>query len=104
MFHFLTSTEQRDAYIRHLRSMLKIGGTAIIASFAPDGPMKCSGLPVERYSPEMIASLFGSEFEILETTRDVHQTPTGGHQAFTFVRLLRGSLAPPSPSGDLRRI
>ncbi len=104
MCHFLTNTEQRDAYMQHVRSALKIGGTAIIATFAPDGPVKCSGLPVERYSAEMIASMLGSNFEIVEALRHVHQTPTGGQQAFTFARFLRVSNESTMTLGDSRRI
>jgi len=54
--------------------MSKIGGMAIIGTFALAGLAKCSGLPVERYWPETIATLLGSEFEIAETTRELHRT------------------------------
>jgi SAM-dependent methyltransferase len=103
VFHFLTTAEQRDEYIRQLRRVLKPGGSAIIGTFAPDGPMKCSGLPVERYSAEMIASTLGSDFDMVEALRHVHQTPTGAQQAFTFARLVRGQSSP-LLSGDSRRI
>jgi hypothetical protein len=54
VFHFLTAPEDRACYVDHLRQTVKVGGTAIIATFAPDGPEKCSGLPVMRYSPESL--------------------------------------------------
>ena len=88
-FHFLTVAEQRDAYVRHLRQSLRSGGTAIIATFALDGPAKCSGLPVERYSPGAVAALLGSEFEVAETATDSHQTPGGGTQLFSYGRFIR---------------
>src|SRR5258708_39170455 len=62
VFHFLSTSEQRDAYVVHLRQTLKTGGTAIIATFALDGPAKCSGLPVQRYDPPAIAALLGPDF------------------------------------------
>lgn len=89
VFHFLTAAEQRDAYVAHLRRTLKVGGTAIIATFGLDGPTKCSGLPVERYDPPAIAALFGADFELVESVNDAHQTPTGGVQAFAFGRFVR---------------
>jgi hypothetical protein len=56
VFHFLTGSEDLAQYRRHLLETLKLGGTAIMATFAPDGLEKCSGLPVERYAPEQLTS------------------------------------------------
>ena len=89
VFHFLTAAEQRDAYVAHLRRALNPGGTAIIATFALDGPTKCSGLPVERYSPAAVAALLGPEFEITEAIDDSHRTPAGGRQSFSYGRFIR---------------
>ena len=89
VFHFLTTTQHRDAYIAHLRGSLKAGGTAIIATFGLDGPTKCSGLPVQRYDPPAVAALLGRDFEIAESMLDAHQTPAGGVQAFAFGRFTR---------------
>jgi len=89
VFHFLTTTEQRDAYLTHLRRTLKVGGSAIIATFGLEGPTQCSGLPVERYDPPSIAALLGPDFELAESLKDFHQTPTGGQQAFSFGRFIR---------------
>jgi SAM-dependent methyltransferase len=49
VFHFLTTADDRHRYKQHLLETLKHGGSAIIATFALDGPEKCSGLPVQRY-------------------------------------------------------
>jgi hypothetical protein len=89
VFHFLTTSAQRDAYVAHLRRTLKSGGTAIIATFGLDGPTKCSGLPVQRYDPPTIAALLGPDFDLAETVNDDHQTPAGGVQAFSFGRFIR---------------
>ena len=56
VFHFLVEAEDRSRYCAHLRHTLKAGGTAILATFAPDGPERCSGLPVRRYSPETLST------------------------------------------------
>jgi hypothetical protein len=55
VFHVLVTADDRARCVSHLRDVLKPGGPAIIATFAPDGPGRCSGLPVQRYSPEMVA-------------------------------------------------
>ena len=89
VFHFLSTTEQRDAYVVHLRRTLKAGGTAIIATFGLDGPTKCSGLPVQRYDPATIAALVGADFTLVERLDDTHCTPGGATQSFSFGRFLR---------------
>jgi hypothetical protein len=89
VFHFLTTTEQRDAYFTHLRNTLKVGGSAIIGTFGLKGPTLCSGLPVERYDPPGIAALLGPDFELAESLKDLHQTPTGSQQKFSFGRFIR---------------
>lgn len=89
VFHFLTTADERTAYRRHLMGTLKPGGSAIIATFALDGPEKCSGLPVQRYSPERLAEELGSAFELREARPHVHTTPWGSTQSFQYSRLLR---------------
>ena len=77
MFHFLTESEDRARYVEHVKQTVKVGGTVIIATFAPDGPEKCSGLPVMRYSPESLARELGDDFSIVQALPHVHQTPWG---------------------------
>jgi SAM-dependent methyltransferase len=83
-FHFLTDTRDRDAYVSRLRRGLRIGGHAIIATFALDGPEKCSGLPVERYDAARLSEMLGSGFKLLRSERDEHATPWGSQQRFQF--------------------
>lgn len=83
-FHFLTSEQQKCAYIERLMRGLRIGGHAIIGTFALDGPEKCSGLPVTRYSAESLSSLLGSGFALMDTRRHEHTTPWGAVQKFQF--------------------
>ncbi len=83
-FHFLVTEEDRSAYVACLRQALSPGGHAIIATFAMDGPEKCSGLPVVRYDPARLADALGPGFELTHSQRSVHQTPFGATQSFQF--------------------
>ena len=83
-FHFLNSEQQQLAYIERLRDGLRIGGYAIIGTFALDGPEKCSGLPVTRHSAESLSSLLGTGFTLLDARRHEHTTPWGTMQNFQF--------------------
>lgn len=88
-FHFLTGQADRAAYIERLRDAVGPGGYAIIATFAVDGPEKCSGLPVRRYDSEDIAKLLAPSFRLAEKLRHVHTTPGGSKQSFQFSLLQR---------------
>jgi SAM-dependent methyltransferase len=89
VFHFLTAADDRAAYRAHMRTVLKRGGTAIIATFALSGPDKCSGLPVARYSPELLAAELGHEFSLVESRSHTHRTPWGTLQAFQYSRFVK---------------
>jgi trans-aconitate methyltransferase len=88
-FHFLTDAVDRDAYVARLKKAVRAGGHVIIATFAPDGPEKCSGLPIVRYNPEAVASALGAGFELVDSRRHDHVTPGGNTQRFQFSRFLR---------------
>jgi SAM-dependent methyltransferase len=83
-FHFLTDAADRSAYVDCLREALRPGGYAIIATFALDGPERCSGLPVIRYDAASLGEVLGADFNLIETRRHDHQTPMGGTQRFQF--------------------
>ena len=89
VFHFLTAPEDRARYVEHLRQTLKVGGTAIVATFASDGPEKCSGLPVQRYSAESLAAELGAGLALVETIAHTHATPWGSAQSFQYSRFAR---------------
>ena len=89
VFHFLTTLEDQGKYLEHLSAVLKVQGSAIIATFAPDGPERCSDLPVARYSPESLAERLGAGFALVESRRYVHSTPWGTTQAFQYSRFTR---------------
>jgi SAM-dependent methyltransferase len=88
-FHFLTEPEAQRAYIDRLKLALRASGHAIIATFALDGPEKCSGLPVARHSAETIGALLGAEFAVVDTRRHEHTTPWGSVQKFQFSTFVR---------------
>ena len=83
-FHFLTDPSDQTAYIARLKRALPHGGHAIMGTFAPDGPEKCSGLPVARYDAEELGALLGPSFILIDSRRHEHQTPWGAVQRFQF--------------------
>ena len=85
LYHFLVDEKDRQRYAKTLRSALATGGFVIVATFAPDGPSMCSGLPVVRYSPDALAEALGTTFELLEVRREEHVTPRGSMQPFTWI-------------------
>lgn len=89
VFHFLTAPSDRARYIERMLETIKPRGTAIIATFAPDGPEKCSGLPVARYSPETLADVLGTSFALVESVPHRHVTPRGTGQSFQYSRFTR---------------
>jgi SAM-dependent methyltransferase len=89
VLHFLTGAEDRRAYARALLAAVEPGGCVVISTFALDGPERCSGLPVVRYSPETLAAELGAELRLVESAREEHRTPGGAIQRFQFSRLQR---------------
>lgn len=84
VFHFLTEPAHRQAYVRQLAAALKPGGSVILATFALDGPEKCSGLETRRYDAESLAQELGPRFTPGRTERVLHQTPFGTTQSFVY--------------------
>lgn len=88
VFHFLTDAEARAAYAQAMSQALRPDGVAIIATFADDGPEKCSGLPVVRYAPEQLEQeltrLVPGQFEMISSRRHMHITPKGNRQSFQY--------------------
>lgn len=84
VFHFLVAPEQRQQYRDNLLKALKPGGHVIIATFAPEAPPTCSGLPVQRYSAEQLAITLGTEFELKRHQKELHVTPGGVEQMYLY--------------------
>lgn len=89
VLHFLTAPEAAAAYAAQAARALRPGGHAVIGGFAPDGPERCSGLPVARRSAGDIAALMGPAFRLVGQHREVHTTPGGHTQAFAWAVLRR---------------
>ena len=84
VFHFLIDPGQRAAYVRQVARALKPGGHVIVATFGPEGPMKCSGLDVVRYDAGGLHREFGREFHLIESRTELHTTPFGATQQFLY--------------------
>jgi 2-polyprenyl-3-methyl-5-hydroxy-6-metoxy-1,4-benzoquinol methylase len=84
VFHFLTATAERAAYVERVAKAVKPGGHAVIGTFGPEGPTKCSGLDVQRYDAEALHGEFGSRFRLIDSLKELHQTPFGTTQQFLY--------------------
>ncbi|MHB0762944.1 class I SAM-dependent methyltransferase [Stutzerimonas sp. NM35] len=84
VFHFLTTEQERRQYLQAVRRAVKPGGFVIVGTFAEDGPERCSGLPVQRYSAESLHAEFGASFELLGRVAEDHRTPGGSIQKFLY--------------------
>jgi 2-polyprenyl-3-methyl-5-hydroxy-6-metoxy-1,4-benzoquinol methylase len=84
VFHFLTASEHRSAYVRQVGHAVKPGGHVIVSTFGPEGPTKCSGLHVIRYDAESLHDQFGVRFRLVESSKELHRTPFGTTQQFLF--------------------
>lgn len=84
VFHFLTEKEQRAAYARQVARGVKPGGYVLVSTFGPEGPTKCSGLEVVRYDAESLHAEFGGRFRLLESLKELHETPLGTTQQFLY--------------------
>ncbi len=89
VFHFLTDKADRQKYVQTLKRTLTPDGRVIIATFAIDGPLKCSGLEVARYDASAIVAEFGEGFRLLEQVDETHTTPWGTEQEFSYFRFAR---------------
>jgi SAM-dependent methyltransferase len=87
LFHFLTSPNNRNAYLEQVIRAVRPGGHVILATFGKDGPTRCSGLGVRRYGPEEMQAEFGPSFTLLDVVQEGHVTPSGGIQAFQYFLL-----------------
>ena len=84
VFHFLRDPADRTAYRALLMRSIPVGGHVVIATFALDGPEKCSGLEVHRYDGPMLAAELGSQFALLKIVPEIHFTPRGNRQSFQY--------------------
>ncbi len=88
-FHFLTDAADQRAYADQAREAVLPGGHAIIAAFAPDGPERCSGLPIQRWSVDGLRHAFSEAFDLTNSATEIHTTPWGAAQSFVYAVLRR---------------
>jgi len=91
VFHFLTSAQDREAYVRQVLHAVKPGGHVIVATFGANGPLQCSGLPVMRYAPDALHAEFGQAFALLSHHEQLHHTPFGTDQQFVYCMCRKGA-------------
>lgn len=84
VFHFITNPEGIEKYISLCNKYINNQGILIIGTFAEDGPLKCSGLEIKRYSVDQISGLFKETFELVESFKMLHKTPFDTEQSFLF--------------------
>lgn len=84
VFHFLTNENDRRKYIRQVIRSVKHGGHVIISTFGPEGPDKCSGLDVVKYDADTLHTEFGKNFQLIESSTEIHHTPFGTTQQFLY--------------------
>jgi len=82
VFHFLTSASDRQAYVTQMTAALRPGGHVLIATFGPEGPLRCSGLEVVRYDAQSLSKELGKAFRLIDWTLEHHETPAGATQQF----------------------
>jgi hypothetical protein len=89
LFHFLTDPRERARYRELVTAVIAPGGYLIVATFAADGPKRCSGSPVARYRPSDLVGQFGAGFRTVTTRREHHRTPASVDQPFTWLMARR---------------
>ena len=91
VFHFMVDPADRQGYLATLNRSLREGGELVIATFGPEGPTQCSGLPVERYGADELATQLGAGYRPISSEARVHETPSGREQQFLWTRFRRES-------------
>lgn len=89
VLHFLVDPEQQRRYVDVAAAAVRSGGALVVGVFAPDGPTQCSGLPTERYDAERLEQLLAPRFASVHSESEVHTTPAGAQQSFTWAVLRR---------------
>ncbi len=92
-FHFLVNDADRDRYLDLVHEAVTAGGLVVLGTFAADGPQQCSGLPIRRYDTHGLAALLGPDFSTISTRTEVHRTPQGAAQPFTWLASRRSTSA-----------
>jgi SAM-dependent methyltransferase len=100
VFHFMVSSHDRDGYLALLRRTLRRGGHLILATFGPQGPQQCSGLPTARYDAAGLAALLGPDFTRVSSGLATHRTPASVDQQFLYTHFVHGDPPPAASSAS----
>ena len=84
VFHFLTDHHDKTLYKKIVSDSIMNNGHLIIATFSEDGPLKCSGLEITRYSLDELKDFYKNDFEFIEGYKTIHKTPFETDQSFNF--------------------
>jgi 2-polyprenyl-3-methyl-5-hydroxy-6-metoxy-1,4-benzoquinol methylase len=84
VFHFLTAPEDRSAYVQRVVHAVRPGGYVMVSTFGPEGPTRCSGLDTMRYDAQSLHGQFGDRFRLVESSKELHHTPSGTTQQFLY--------------------
>lgn len=91
VFHFLNDAAERERYFEQVDRILRPGGALILATFAIDGPERCSGLSVSRYDVGAMTRVAGGGFVVVDSQRESHRTPWGSGQEMMYFLLRRST-------------
>ena len=83
-FHFLTDELSISKYISIVEKAIKQHGDFLLGTFSEDGPLKCSGLEIKKYSEEDMKSTFSHSFAAISCYTENHLTPFNTIQNFRF--------------------
>jgi SAM-dependent methyltransferase len=91
VFHFMVSPKDRSAYLTTLECSLEPTGHVAMATFGPEGPTRCSGLPVARYGAGGLAATLGDRAALVSSHLEQHRTPSGASQQFLYAHFAAGA-------------
>ncbi|MFB6307600.1 MAG: SAM-dependent methyltransferase, partial [Flavobacteriales bacterium] len=83
-FHFLTDENEIKNYLKTVSLNLNEGGHLVIGTFSEQGPEKCSGLKVNRYSERSMTKKLDDFFKKIKCIHVDHKTPFDTIQNFIF--------------------
>tara|TARA_B100002052_G_scaffold247662_1_gene234164 strand:- start:6 stop:521 length:516 start_codon:yes stop_codon:yes gene_type:complete len=89
VFHFLNEENLIRKYIEIVEKNISENGHLIIGTFSENGPLKCSGLVVRRYSKKVLENLFNRNFKLFDSFYYDHVTPFNTTQNFLFSHFIK---------------
>jgi SAM-dependent methyltransferase len=84
VLHFFVEEKEQDTYFDLLKNKIKSKGFVILAEFNLNGATRCSGLPVHRYSEEMLIEKIGPDFELIDSFNYNYLMPSGAERPYIY--------------------